>query len=131
MSKRICVCGHIIVDQREDLPYKAEYIADEDYEASYGDFITFVTELVEAREHGEQERFIIKRFGEQYPRDLDLSDVISDALTAVRVGFGHTMYECEQCGRLWIQPNPEKDRYVSYLPETETRGVLRSRRSEI
>ena len=33
-----------------------------------------------------------------------------------------TVYECENCGRLWIQAAPK---WVSYLPESAVRGILR------
>ncbi len=32
MSKLRCLCGHVIVDQTDYLPYKAYFIADEDEE---------------------------------------------------------------------------------------------------
>ncbi len=130
MSKLKCLCGHIIVDQSFDLPYKAQFFSDEDYAASYEKFIAFCTNFIQAREEGRQEEFIADHFGEGYPTNWDISEIIDLMLGGMRAVFGHTMYECEQCGRLWIQPDPEKDHYVCYLPETETRGVLRSRRSE-
>jgi hypothetical protein len=36
-----------------------------------------------------------------------------------------TVYECENCGRLWIQAMPHTNTWVSYLPESATRGILR------
>jgi hypothetical protein len=125
MSKIKCFCGHIIVDQTDNLPYKAHYFADADYQASYEKFIAYCAELIQAREEGRQEEFITNQFGEDYPQqELDVSDYINDGLAGMLAVFGHFMYECEQCGRLWIQPDTFENKYVTYLPEGETRGVL-------
>lgn len=122
-----CFCGNIIRDQTDNLPHKAEYFADEDYEANYGELVTFLAHLVEATENGEQ-----AAFRETYPnpKELDIADFISDNIAGFRARFGHHQYECEQCGRLWLQYDPRNNLYASYAPETEIRGVLRSREKE-
>jgi hypothetical protein len=128
MSKLMCPCGHIIVDQTDALPYKAQFFADEDYEASYGRFVEFCADLFQAWQEGNLEQFLTMQFGAEYPKNLDLSDIISDSLSGMRVVFGHLMYECEQCGRLLLFPIAAKNQFASYVPESETRGVLRSHR---
>src|SRR5712692_743036 len=125
MSKMECFCGHLIVDQTDNLPYKAQYFPDQDYRAAFEQFVDFCAELIQAREEGRQEAFIKNRFGEEYPQEeLDVSDFINDSFVGMLAVFGHSMYECEQCGRLWIQPEAFENKYVTYLPEGETRGVL-------
>lgn len=124
-----CLCGYIISDQTDDLPYKAEFFADEDYAGSYGGIIRFITEFIQTEQQGERNAFLAKYFGEKYPQNVAVSSIVSDILASIRVAFGHTVYECENCGRLWIQLIPEKDSYVSYIPEAEARGVLRSQKS--
>ncbi len=126
MSKIVCPCGYIIVDQADNLPYKAAYYADEDDESSFGRFVRMCSEYVKARDEGRQTQFIVEHFGKDYPMDLESADVISDLLAGMRVLFGHGMYECERCGRLLLFPVVRKNRYVSYVPEGEVRGVLRS-----
>ncbi len=112
------------------MPYKGEYFADEDYEESYGKFIRFVAALVESEDQEERHTLLTSYFRNGYPLDISVSSIISDALTSIRVAFGHTLYECEQCGRLWLQYIPGTKAYVSYIPETEIRGVLRSRKKK-
>ena len=123
MSKFQCYCGNIIRDQTDNLPYKAEYFADEDYEAHDGELVTFLIHLVEATEKGEQAAF---RREFPNPEDLDISDFIGDNIIGFQAKFGRFLYECEECGRLWVQYDRRRNRYTSYLPETEIRGVLRS-----
>ena len=126
MSKISCLCGHTIVDQTDDLPYKAAFIADQDQTTCFGLFFQFVADLLEAREQGRQNDFLEQQFGADYPRDLELRSILNDAFTFN--AFSHKMYECEVCGRLWIQTKPQENIFVSYLPETEVRGILRSTR---
>ena len=127
MSKIKCVCGNIIVDQTDNLPYKAQFFADEDYEASYEKFIAFCVRLIQAKDEDKLSDFIKQEFGEKYPvEQLSLEDFISDSLTGMRATFGHTMYECEVCGRLWVQYNTHKDTFASYMPEGDLRGILSS-----
>lgn len=132
MSKFICLCGHRIVDQTDHLPYKAQFFADEDTDASWEQFILFCAELFWASMGGRQKEFLVERFGEEYSQDLTLEDIISDSLGGMRAVFGQVLYECEQCGRLWVEPaslkRKEIYRLVSYFPESEERGVLSSRK---
>jgi hypothetical protein len=125
MAKIQCFCGHIIADQTDNLPDKARYFADQDYHISFEKFIDYCAELIKAREEGRQKEFISHLFGEDYPQEgLDVSDFINDHLAGMLAVFGHFMHECAQCGRLWIQPDTFENKYVTYLPEGETRGVL-------
>jgi hypothetical protein len=122
-----CFCGNIIRDQTDNLPYKARYFADEDYEATYGDLVTFLAHLVEATAKGEQ-----AAFRETYPnpKELDIAAFISDNIAGFQARFGRFLYECEQCGRLWLQYDRRRNLYAPYTPETEIRGVLRSQEKE-
>ena len=127
MSKLRCACGNVIRDQTVDLPYKALFFADADYEA-FEKFVDFCGDLIRAREAGRQIEFVKQHFGEGYPSDLDITDIISDDLAGLRAVFGHTMYECETCGRLWINNIIGNNDYYPYVPEGEARGILRSDR---
>ena len=40
-----CFCGNIIRDQTDNLPYKAEYFADEDTDALYENLVAFLPVL--------------------------------------------------------------------------------------
>ena len=121
MSKFMCYCGNIIRDQTDYLPYKGRYFADEDTDALFEGLIPFLARLVEATEKREQ-----AAFRGDYPEELDISNFISDHIAGYSGKFGRHIYECEQCGRLWLQYDRPGNRYTSYMPETEIRGVLRS-----
>ncbi len=126
MSKLTCICGHVIIDQKENLPYKGEYIADQDYEQLFEEFFPFLSELIVAREQGRINEFLERKFTDRYPKDSELQSIIGDAFPLTK--YERTMYECEVCGRLWIETETHSNNFVSYLPETPTRGIFKSQR---
>ncbi|MBK7382556.1 MAG: hypothetical protein IPI81_04365 [Flavobacteriales bacterium] len=99
MSKLRCNCGHVIVDQTDDLPYKAEIVPDQ----NYGAIFDAVTDSV-CKE--------------------DTSSGQADAFTGVWIANTKRMYQCEVCGRILIQTG-SGDRYMSFLPEDqEGRNII-------
>ena len=61
---------------------------------------------------------------------MALHSIISDAIAGSRAALSHTIYECQQCSRLWLQIKTNENVFVSYLPETEMRGVLKSQHKD-
>lgn len=128
MSRFVCECGHVIVDQTDFLPYKAMFYSDQDTEACVDELIQDIAKFIEAREQGRQDEFLEIGFSKNYPKNLNISDIINDIMIGYEAVFGRTIYECEQCGRIWMQTEPGTNEYVSYFPEGEVREILRSRR---
>ena len=99
MSKLQCKCGHVVSDQTDDLSYKGEVIADQDWEGVWG--------------------AIALRYASR-------SDELVDFITSVRLEFSRDVYECQGCGRLWVQEKPGAREFLSFAPEFERgSGVLR------
>ncbi len=127
--KFLCICGHIIRDQTDDLPYKAQFIPDEDKETDFERVVESLEAFMTTRETGKRDEFLCTHFGETYPKDLDTNNIIFDLLSEV-TRSARFIYECENCGRMFIQKHSEygKNVYGIYLPEEDTRNVLRSQR---
>ncbi len=121
-----CTCGHVIRDQTNSFPYKAQFLPDEDEEVDFDRLAGAQKALITARETGKQEEFLRSHFGEIYPQALDLESVIVDLLTNEIHLSTRFIYECENCGRLFIEKHREEARLVSYVPEGGSRGVLQS-----
>lgn len=140
MSSMQCWCGHIITDRTDNLPYKARIGPDEEPFAPASVVAEGLARYVEAREQGRQVEYLFTHvflpvYGEQQSNLAQLEaehfaqEPLSFAFTnLLSKGWGgvggRLVYECEECGRLWVQSG---DHYVSYAPETATRHVLRSR----
>jgi len=126
MAKFGCTCGHVIRDQTDNLPYKAELYVHQDWHAIWDYWEKHLLPLMRAGQD-ESQTFVDPAFPGVGLTASELKDRIWDYLIAPRTTWARTAYECEQCGRVWIQPDPDKNAYVSYLPETEKRGVLRGK----
>jgi hypothetical protein len=129
MSKLACGCGHTIYDQTDHLPYKARFSADEDARYLDDDLDNLVA-FVQARERGEEEQFIEHLCGPLGEVSgaaswYDLRWGLFFTMDRNRDRVKRDMYECEGCGRLWLQV-PDSNRFLSYVPEGEARGILRS-----
>ena len=126
MSKLRCLCGHQIVDQADYLPYKAYLIADEDEENFFQFIVSVLEKFVLAREHGKLEEVFGGSFLEAYVKDSGLKDFLNDVLAGGYSESGRHLYECEQCGRIWIQARDKNEKFYPYMPEKDERGILRS-----
>ena len=131
-----CTCGHGIVDQTDFLPYKARILADEDTEKPVNQLADALAQYWEAREQGRETEFIrafwrshgfTERGAEYYAKrlaDKPLATVLSELMSPFWSNYDRAIYECEECGRLWVQA--DRNQYVSYQPETDTRHILRA-----
>jgi hypothetical protein len=128
MSKLRCLCGHIIVDQSDNLPYKAYFVPDEDEDADLGAVAADILQFMLAHERGDQGAFIHEFLGGAWPDDEDPATILYVLLTGVIMRSGRLIYECENCGRIWVQKHAEygKNIFACYFPEGNERGVLRS-----
>jgi len=99
MSKLLCDCGHVIVDQTDDLPYKAEFIPAQLEE-----------EIFTALEPA-----II---------DENSMESIAGRVSWVYASRSRSMYQCENCGRILLQRG-KKNSFASFVPEdAHGRGIL-------
>ena len=122
MSKFRCKCGNIIRDQTDDLPYKAVFLVDQDWEASFGKMIQALVKFIRDRDEGKEHELFDAKL---YAKGSEVEGFITDTVTRFLTPSEHLLYECEVCGRLWVQPDTHQNWYVPYSPETGTRGVLR------
>lgn len=118
MSKFLCKCGHIIRDQTDRLPYKARFLCDFDDETVYDKLSGECGALVEAVAAGNRESWMQRHFLDRYPRNLTDGEVFCDFFASMMTEFFRALYECENCGRLWIQKQGEDNEFVSYLPDS-------------
>lgn len=119
MSTLRCRCGHTIRDKHDFLPYKAEVRRDQDAEWFWETTCNELALLVDAARTGERERWIAKHFLPGYPLDVPDDGLISDFLSMLDNKIMSQVYECEVCGRLWVQKQPGVNAYYSYAPDTD------------
>jgi hypothetical protein len=116
MSKFRCKCGHVIVNITDDLPYFAVLLRDQDKDRFYDTVARELARFAAAVKADQRETWIAEHFLAGYPRDLSDEDVISDFLWGP-ADLMSGVYECERCGRLWVQRQPGAEERIAYTPE--------------
>lgn len=86
MSKLGCKCGHVIVDQTDRLPYKGSFINAVDEDSYFDEIEAILNSLQNFNSSAAQ----------------SYSQVI-DKITSAYIQNSRDIYECTQCGRLWMQ----------------------------
>lgn len=124
MSHLHCTCGYSISDITDNLPWKASFLPDEDTGHALDDVMTRVAQFIEARERGQEDEYLREQLGYVLP-EHSLRDLLYNVFIHPTFEFGRTMYECDNCGRIWMQAVPDKNQWVSYMAESTARGVLR------
>ena len=125
MSKIRCKCGHSIVDQSNNLPYKAYFFRDLDTE-NYHDYIDEISSFIESIKNNTRDEWITNYFPGAYPLDEPDAIVISDIIESKQRKFISEMYQCENCGRLLIQKGNENI-FPVFKPEEEDSNNLFNR----
>ena len=129
MSKLGCTCGHTIRDQTDCLPYKGRFLRDYDIDAVCDAIERECEALIAAVVAGDRESWLRRHFLEMYPRDLPNGAVFHDFVSSLLREFLDVVYECEACGRLWVQRPGTDNEFASFAPEAgKVERVLRSPR---
>lgn len=125
MSKLGCKCGHIIVDQTDNIPYKAGYVSDKSIESLYDEVYPNIELFIQSVRNKTREEWVQEFFNPDYAA-LNLTDaqILSDIFDRSYFAKYRTMYQCENCGRIHIQQKGT-NYFFSFLPESdESRNVL-------
>lgn len=117
MSKLGCVCGHTIRDNTLSLPYKAQFIRDQDSE-NHSDYTEPINAFIEAIKAGKREQWIANYFSKSYPTTLSDGSIIGDIISGYDLNFQGTLYQCERCSRVKIQIQ-NTNRFASFAPEND------------
>lgn len=129
-----CSCGFIIPDHTDQLPYKADIyqlVRDQESDSFWDDMLEGIDDFVESLIGGKREEWIGQHFGDRYPRDLLNREVLHDFMVGFFLSRSLGVYQCEQCGRLWIQEAPYGDAYRSFQPEGAWQGTLAVKRRDV
>jgi len=125
MAKLTCKCGHTIVDQEVNIPYKGYILPDKLLFETFNKLTDSIDEMIEAIKSGQRDEWIKKKFNvPPYPTDEREStmiyDLFSDHLTSVQ----QDIYECENCGRIAIEIG-QSEHFRFFSPDSpENKGIL-------
>jgi hypothetical protein len=119
MSKFSCTCGHVIRDQTDNLPYKGQILKNQDWESFFSRTVDTLTEYLAGVRSGD-----LAEWHHKWPflRGKTDNHVAWPLLGWFWRKFSVDVYECEQCGRLWVQAGIESQRFIPFIPEEASAG---------
>lgn len=117
MSKLVCNCGHIIVDQADKLPYKASLLKDVTQDDFFDWLVAETQSYVDAVTTGVTRQWILSRGYSAGYADLRLphGHVLHDHIHARYLKLKKDVYECTSCGRLLVEG--ESNSFEGYAPD--------------
>lgn len=114
MSKLGCKCGHVIIDQTDSLAYKANLLRGEDEDVVWDDVRRALQPWLEAAESRDKAA-VADASGEFRPW-VNATDQLEMRISSIHAQRMSTVYECLNCGRLWVQKDAS-NRFISYAPD--------------
>lgn len=79
---------------------------------------------------GDRESWLRRHFLECYSRDLSNGSMFHDFVSSLLREFLDDVYECEACGRLWVQRPSTDNEFAPFVPEAgKFERVLQSPRN--
>ena len=109
------MCGHTIRDQSDSIPYKRNILPDKFYNNFFDKILSLVETLKKAYEDESLHEWV-RIHHPNYGVD-NIPTVFHDILHALFLDYEKNIYQCEKCGRIWLET--EKNKYVSFKPEHE------------
>jgi hypothetical protein len=101
-----CICGNVLRDQTDHIPYKAHFVADQDYE----DLIVGI----------EQQLAGILMQGPGTPTATDQTQLLDSILWDAMRSYTRTMYQCSNCGRICLE-DPDDPRELQWFKPEDNR----------
>jgi hypothetical protein len=123
MGKLECKCGHIIVDQTDNLEYKGYILPDVFVDDVSLNLTNNIDSLLDAINDGKRIEWIKKHFKvPPYPTDLKESSMIHDLMNIT--DKTQDIFECENCGRIAIEIG-KTNKFKFFRPESDdNKGIL-------
>jgi len=112
-----CKCGNIISNIVFPCSTEGSIISQQNEEVLEREFVTEVKAFLSAVSSGRRDKWLVAKFGKDYPKDLSDADIILDLYTTTSDRYKLSIAECEKCGRIWIQETIGKNRYCSFSPD--------------
>ena len=125
MSKLQCICGELIRDNTDQLPYKGYVFTDIEFFGLFEKMSKDIAGFIQARLDGHEERWLAEYFkGESKMTDEDLVHTI---IARHLIHSNMDAYQCPKCGRIHIERRDNSQRFDSFAPDEKPhRDVFRN-----
>jgi len=116
VSKIGCACGHVILDQTDDLPYKATLLPDVHCDEYWNLANLEIQSYFDAAQSGSLNEWLAARGLSFSGVSSNHGSILRRRLSSLYSMFSKDVYECESCGRLHVES--EGNDFVSYSPDS-------------
>lgn len=125
MGKLRCTCGHVIVDQTDNIEFKGYILTDTHVDRVSRTLTDSIDKLIDAIRSNKRLDWIKNHFSvPPYPTDVKDSGMIHDLLSGVIVDTTQDIFQCEMCARIAIQVG-QSNQFKFFSPDTDdTLGIL-------
>jgi hypothetical protein len=105
-----CICGNVLRDQRDHIPYKAHFVADQDYEELS---VEIEQQLARILTQGSGTSTVTNQ-------TQSLGRVLWDAMDS----HTRTLYQCSNCGRICLEDPHDPRKLEWFKPEDNKQWKL-------
>jgi hypothetical protein len=116
MSKIGCICGHVILDQTDDLPYKATLLPDAHNDEYWSLVNLEIQSYFDAISAGSLNDWLAARGLSFSGISSNHGSILRRRLSSLYSNFSKDVYECESCGRLHVEF--EGNRFLPYSADS-------------
>lgn len=117
MSKINCLCGHVIVDQTDNLAYKAIFVRHQDLE-QIDNWTKDIANFIISVKIGKRKEWLNEYFNSDIYDNISDESVVFDIMAKNTFNYESIIYQCEKCGRVLIQKGNQNE-YLSFYPEDD------------
>jgi hypothetical protein len=128
MTQYKCICGHWWSDvavPSDGYPNEGWVLRDQDCQPYFDKVSERIVSFIQAERTGRRTEWLVRYFrisdgdADAYTEDADVVQVI---LLKERKDL--FIYQCENCGRLWLQETPSGQNFRSFAPDGEWKDSL-------
>jgi hypothetical protein len=121
-----CVCGAALADEGVGVPYRGLLMSDRDYNDLLASALVEFQALFAASTPEARAAWMTRHFGLQWRRELSDAQHLEQFLHHQIMRRSRLVYECRDCGRLWIDEGENVLGLIEYRPKRDARRLLRS-----
>ena len=119
MGKFGCTCGHVISDVQCPNEVTGWLLSDKSGESFFKSISDTINDYLQHVANDDLRGWRAKHFNDMYPNDIPAGEMIHDVLTSRFFDLTLGAFECDKCGRLWLQQTPDMNHYHAYSPDDD------------
>ncbi len=114
MGKFGCRCGNVLSNVHQPTEINGRILSEKSDDEFFEDLAAIIDDYIEHLGRDDVPTWRAKYFNEQYPTNLTAGEMLHDVLTGRFWNLTLDMWECDQCGRVWIEESVNANSFCAY-----------------